>query len=200
MHTKWASEASRSVIGWTEVALWNISPRCRFNFVQGDLVSFCCHRKVCRTYCVCHLQGHWVKWGCVLLEHWNVLYNYSASVCAPVVIMTSVSTPSLPSCYSTLAVCCSPSCHCCSSDTYLSCSNLTFLFVISPSLLLSMALKYLLIMENFSSFWWGACVNFTFDFDKRPVYKLWLGLWDWKWNQLQIKCDLCSSCSVFVPW
>jgi len=35
-----------------------------------------------------------------------------------------------------------------------------------------MALRYLLIMENFPLFCPGAYVNFTCDFDKRPVYKL----------------------------
>lgn len=123
----------------------------------------------CRTYCVCYLQGHWVNWGCVLLEHWNFLYNCSASVCVPFVIMTLFSTSSLPSPYSTLAVCPFLTCHCCSSDTCLSCSNLTFLFVISPGMLLSVVLQYFLTMENFSSFCPGAYVNFTCDFDKKSV-------------------------------
>jgi hypothetical protein len=162
---------------WTELAVWNISPCCRFNFAQGDRVSSCCYRKACRTYCVCHLQGHWMNWGCMLLEHWNVwLIALEVCVRVPVVIMTSVSAFSLPSCYSTLAMCCSPTCHCCSSDACLSCSNLTFLFVISPDLILSMALQYLLIMET-SSFCPCAYGKFTCDFDKRRIYILWLGLW-----------------------
>lgn len=155
--------------GWTALALWNIFACYRFNFAQGDLVSSCCYRMACRTYGVCHLQGHWVCWGCVLLEHCNFLYNCSARLCVPVVIMTSVSASSLPFPYCTVAVCRSPTYHCCSSHICLSCSNLTFLFIISPGLLLSMALQYLLIIENSSSFCPGAYVNLFCHFDKKPV-------------------------------
>jgi hypothetical protein len=147
--------------GWTKLALWNIAPCCRFNFARGALVSWCAYMMACRPYHVCHLQGQWVNWNCVLLEHWNVLYNCSARVYAPVVIMTLVSTTLLPSSSSTLAIC-SVTCHCCS------CSSLTFLFVISLGLRLSMALKYLPIMENFISVYPGAFVNFTCDFDNNP--------------------------------
>lgn len=125
----------------------------------------------CRTYCVCHLQGHWMNWGSVLLEHWNVLQLLCKGY-APVVIMTSVSTSSLPTSYSTLAVCCSLTYHSYKSDTCLSFSNLTFLSVILPGLLLSIVLKYLLVMENFSSVCPGAYVNLICDFDKKHVYKL----------------------------
>lgn len=112
----------------------------------------------------------------------------------------SVLTFSLPSSYFTLAVCHSLTYYCCSSNTCHSFSNLTFLFTVSHGLLLSMALKYLLIMEKlFFSLPWCIC-----------KLRLWLWQETWclqavsralgcKWNALHIKHNSCSSCSVFVP-
>lgn len=133
----------------------------------------------------CHfLQRHWVNWAHMAHEHWNILYNSIARVCASVVTVTHdffitailFSSHIVSLCLLTVIIL--------KQFRYMAWfQQHNFFFAGWFNLFLSMVVKYLLRIESFPSTIPIAYINFTRVHEKCEMYKPWVAL-GIKWNSL----------------
>jgi hypothetical protein len=129
-------EVSQFPLSFPYILVWG------FVFAYGGVVLFCCYRKVCKTYSIYHhFQKLWVNWGCMLLEHWNTCITTVSWLWLRFNFFTVfllLRSCNVPLWLITVNIYIS-------SDIWYDFSNLTFCFTGSLSLLLSVAMKYLLV-------------------------------------------------------